>query len=211
MDVKELYREQSELAKKSILTDSFGTIKRIGGVDCSYLGDEYIIAGLVVLDYVTLKPIYRTYDMQKLTFPYIPGLLAYRESDAMIGVIEKARVKPDLVMVDGFGTNHPRRCGIATSIGVRLDIPTIGVGKSFLCGEVKGDDIYQNGEKTGKIMYTIGSKRPIYISAGHKISLSSAINVVSHCLINGRIPEPTRLAHQYVTDLKHKISSIDRS
>jgi deoxyribonuclease V len=151
--MKELFDEQLELAKKSILTDSFGTIKRVGGVDCSYLNDEYIIGGLVVLDYGTLRPIYRTFDLQKLTFPYIPGLLAYREADAIIGAITKAKVKPDIIMVDGFGTNHPRRCGIATHIGVKLDMPTIGVGKSFLCGEVRGDDIYQDGEKVGKIIH----------------------------------------------------------
>jgi deoxyribonuclease V len=203
--MKELFDEQLELAKKSILTDSFGTIKRVGGVDCSYLNDEYIIGGLVVLDYGTLRPIYRTFDLQKLTFPYIPGLLAYREADAIIGAITKAKVKPDIIMVDGFGTNHPRRCGIATHIGVKLDMPTIGVGKSFLCGEVRGDDIYQDGEKVGKIIHVNRRSRPVYVSPGHRVSLTTSVEIVKHCIKASGIPGPTRLAHDYVTNLKNRM------
>jgi deoxyribonuclease V len=207
MDVNALYKEQTELSKKAILKDSFGQIKRIGGVDCSYLNDEYIIGGLVVLDYCTLKPVYRTFDRQKLTFPYVPGLLAYREADAMMGAISKAKVKPDIVMVDGFGTNHPRRCGIATHIGIKLDMPTMGVGKSFLCGEVKGDGVYQGGERVGRMIYARGAKRPVYVSPGHKMSLETAVDVASACIITGKIPEPVRLAHEYVTLLKRKFSN----
>jgi len=202
MDVKKLYREQSRLAKKSILTDSFGMIKQIGGVDCSYLNDEYIIAGLVVLEFNSLEVIYRTFDVRKLTFPYIPGLLAYREADAMMDVIRKSKVRTDLIMVDGFGANHPRRCGIAMHIGVKLDIPTIGVGKSFLCGEIRDDYIYQDGEKTGKLVRAKPGMKPVYISPGHRVSLETSIGIVTHCMAGHRQPEPTRLAHEYVTGLK---------
>lgn len=205
MDVHELYHEQLELAKKAILTDSFPPITRVGGVDCSYLDDEFIIAGLVVLDYETLKPVYRTFDIQRLTFPYIPGLLAYREAEAMMGVIKKAKVKPDLIMVDGFGTNHPRRCGIATHIGIKLDMPTIGVGKSFLCGEVKGPRIIQDGEETGRLIHAISGQKPVYVSPGHKISLKTAVKVVKNCMAGHRQPEPTLLAHEYVTATKNRL------
>jgi len=201
MDVRRLYDEQKELSKKAILTDSFPPIRRIGGVDCSYLKEEYIIAGLVVLDFDSLKPVYRTFDTRKLTFPYIPGLLAYREADAMMAVIEKAKVRPDLVMVDGFGTNHPRRCGIATHIGIKLDMPTIGVGKSFLCGEVKNGRIYQEGRITGRIVRAVPEQKPVYVSPGHRISLVTAIKVVKHCIRGHRQPEPTRRAHEYATSL----------
>lgn len=201
-----LFEEQHELAKKAILTDSFAAIKRIGGVDCSYLDDEYVIAGLVVLDYDNLKPVYRTYELQKLAFPYVPRLLAYREGDAMAGVLDKAKVRPDIVMVDGFGTNHPRRCGLATYIGIKLDVPTIGVGKSFLCGEIRGNDIYQGKENVGKLIYSKGSKRPVYVSPGHKVSLYTAVTVAEACVRTGRIPEPIRLAHEYVTLVKQTIA-----
>ena len=205
MDVRALIDEQKVLAEKTILSDSFGAIGRIGGVDCSYIRDQYIIAGLVVIDRDTLQTVYRTFNVQKLDFPYIPGLLAYREAPAMIGAIEKAKITPDLLMVDGFGTNHPRRCGIACHIGIKLDIPAIGVGKSFLCGKIRGDDIYQNDEKTGRLVYADNTKKPVYVSVGHKISLETAVSIVSSCFIKGKIPEPTRLAHEYVTMLKHEL------
>jgi len=204
MDLKKLYREQEKLAERSILSDSFDRIKRIGGVDCSYIDDEYIIAGLVVLEYDTLKPIYRTFEIRKLTFPYIPGLLAYREAEAEIGAIGGARIKPDVIMIDGFGANHPRRCGIATQVGIKLDMATIGVGKSFLCGEIKGDDIYQDGEKVGRLFHSAKYPKPIYVSPGHRISLNTSVKVVKHCTKNHRLPEPARLAHEYVTTLKNR-------
>jgi deoxyribonuclease V len=202
VDVRALIGEQKTLAEKAILNDSFGIIRRIGGVDCAYIGDQYIIAGLVVIDRDTLQTVYRTFHVQKLDFPYIPGLLAYREAPAMTGAVEKAKIKPDLLMVDGFGVNHPRRCGIACHLGVRLDMPAIGVGKSFLCGNIRGDNIFQDDEKTGMLVYGQNAKKPVYVSAGHRISLETAANLVSECFIKGKLPEPTRLAHEYVTMLK---------
>jgi deoxyribonuclease V len=102
-----------------------------------------------------------------------------------------------------FGVNHPRRCGIATHIGIKLDRPAIGVGKSFLCGEACDDGyICQAGEKVGRLVYSAGSKRPIYVSPGHKISLDAAVEIAMHCIKTGRLPEPARLAHEYVTELK---------
>jgi deoxyribonuclease V len=211
MDVHGLFDEQIKLSKKAILTDSFPPLRRIGGVDCSYLNDESIIAGLVVLDNKTLKLIYRHFEIRKLSFPYIPGLLAYREADAMISAIEDAKITPDMIMVDGFGTNHPRRCGIATHIGIKLDMPTIGVGKSFLCGSIKGNRIYQNGELVGQIIRAMPEQKPVYVSPGHKISLNTAVRVVKHCIRGHRQPEPTRLAHEYVTAMKAKILDSGRN
>jgi deoxyribonuclease V len=199
-----LYREQERLAKRAKLDDAFGRIRYIAGVDCSYL-DDRIIGGAVVVDYEMLEPVERSHAILKLKFPYIPGLLAYREGEAMIRVIKKAKIRPDIIMVDGFGTNHPRRCGIATHIGVKLDMPTIGVGKSFLCGEVRGDDIYQDGEKVGKIIHVNGRSRPVYVSPGHRISLTTSVKIVKHCIKASGIPGPTRLAHDYVTNLKNRM------
>lgn len=201
-DIKKLYDEQVELAKKAILSDSFDRLDMIGGLDCSYIDDEYIIGGLVVFDRRTKKPVHHSFVKQKLDFPYIPGLLAYREADVMINAVKRSPLKPDVLMIDGFGTNHPRRCGIATHIGIKLDMPAIGVGKSFLCGTIEGDDIYQDGEKVGRLIYTKGFKKPIYVSPGHKMSLDTAVEVAAECIIKGKIPEPVRLAHEYVTLLK---------
>ncbi len=205
VDVRALIDEQKALAEKTILKDSFGAIRRIGGVDCSYLGDKYIIAGIVVIDRDSLQTIYRTFTVQNLDFPYIPGLLAYREAPAMIAAIEKAKIKPDVLMIDGFGINHPRRCGIACHIGITLDIPAIGVGKSFLCGKIKNDDIYQGDDRVGRLLYAKGAKLPVYVSPGHRISLDTAVRIVSSCQVH-RIPEPVRLAHEYVTVLKLEVA-----
>jgi len=187
-----------------MLYDAFGRIRYIAGVDCSYL-DDRIIGGAVVIDYESLKPVEQVHAILKLNFPYIPGLLAYREADAMMAAVRKIRSDVDILMIDGFGVNHPRMCGIATHIGVKLDKPTIGVGKSFLCGEACGDYICQSGERVGKMVYSGSSKRPVYVSPGHKISLDTAVEVVKYCIRSGRIPEPTRLAHEYVTALKHEV------
>jgi deoxyribonuclease V len=205
-----LYVEQERLAKRATLYDAFGKIRLIAGVDCSYLGD-HIIGGVVVVDYATLKPVERVYAVLKLKFPYIPGLLAYREADAMMAAIRKIKSDADVLMIDGFGINHPRRCGIATHIGVKLDMPAIGVGKSFLCGEASDDDyICQSGEKVGRLVYSAGSKRPIYVSPGHKISLDTAVEIVTRCICSGRIPEPARLAHEYVTAIRNEMSDSGR-
>jgi deoxyribonuclease V len=199
------YEEQERLAKLTELYDAFGKIHYIAGVDCSYL-DDRIIGGAVVVDYETLKPVERAHATLKLKFPYIPGLLAYREADAMFAAFQKVSKGVDVLMVDGFGINHPRRCGIATHIGVKLDMPTIGVGKSFLCGEECGDGyICQDGERVGKMVFSAGSKRPVYVSPGHKISLDSAVEIVTACIRIGRQPEPTRLAHEYVTGMKREV------
>lgn len=205
MQLDRLYKEQERLAKQARLYDAFGKIRYVAGVDCSYL-DDRIIGSVVAVDYETLKPVERAHAILKLKFPYIPGLLAYREANAMIAAFQKISTDVDVLMVDGFGVNHPRRCGIATHIGLKLDLPTIGVGKSFLCGETYGDGyICQAGEKVGKMIYSAGSKRPVYISPGHKISLDTAVEIVKHCTKIGRQPEPTRIAHEYVTELKRML------
>jgi deoxyribonuclease V len=204
VELNRLYREQERLAKRAMLYDAFGRIRYVAGVDCSYL-DDHVIGGAVVIDYESLKPVEQAHVVLSLKFPYIPGLLAYREAAAMIAAFREVRHDVDILMIDGFGVNHPRMCGIATHVGVKLDIPTIGVGKSFLCGETCGDYICQSGERVGKMVYSGSSKRPVYVSPGHKVSLDTAVEIVTHCIRSGRIPEPTRLAHEYVTALKQEV------
>lgn len=203
MDIAKLYAEQEKLARKSRFYDAFGKVKRIAGLDCSYFGDR-ICGGAVVLDIDTLEPVEKAHAILKRTFPYIPGLLAYREAPAMISACRKLKNDVDVLMIDGFGTNHPRRCGIATHIGLKLDLPTIGVGKSFLCGDIGADGyIRQAGERTGKQMYSETSRKPIYVSPGHKISLDTSVEIVEKCTAGYRLPVPTRRAHEYVTGLKN--------
>jgi deoxyribonuclease V len=205
--IKDLYAEQEELSKKAVLIDSFDRLELIGGADCSYFSDK-IIGGIAVLSYKGLDVVEKGYDVLMTDFPYIPGLLAYRESNAIFAALNKIKKRPDVLMIDGFGINHPRGCGIATYIGIKLNIPTIGIGKKFLCGTIIDDVIYQSSNKVGKLVYTANSIRPLYVSPGHKISLETSVRIVERCIRKNRLPEPARIAHEYVTEIKNRLKEI---
>lgn len=206
MQLERLYREQERLAKKAQLYDAFGKVRYVAGADCSYL-DDRIIGGVVVLDYDTLEPVAYAHAVLKLDFPYIPGLLAYREAPAIMAAVRKVKQDIDVLMIDGFGTNHPRRCGIATQIGLKLGMSTIGVGKSFLCGEIKENIVYQSGQPVGRLLHSNASKKPIYVSPGHKMSLDTAVEIVLKSIKAGKLPETTRLAHEYVSRIKREMAA----
>ncbi|MDY6959511.1 MAG: endonuclease V, partial [Halobacteriota archaeon] len=132
----ELLKIQEFIALKTLLKDDFEELKVIGGVDQAFLGDR-IISGIVLLDYATMDKIEEVYAVMDVDFPYIPGLLSFREAPSIIEAFGKLKRVPDILMVDGCGINHPRFAGLATHVGVELDIPTIGVAKKILCGEYK--------------------------------------------------------------------------
>ena len=205
MIVERLIEEQKRLAELALLYDAFGHVRYLGGVDCSYYGGK-IIGGIVIIDIDSLEPVQKSHAVLTPDFPYIPGFLAYREAKAMIKAIRKVKDQVDILMIDGFGINHPRRCGLATYVGLKLDMPAIGVGKSFLCGEIREDDfVYQEDERVGKLVFSATSKKPIYVSPGHKISLDTSVELIEKCMAGHRLPEPTRLAHEYVTSLKNNM------
>ncbi|MBI2850578.1 MAG: deoxyribonuclease V [Chloroflexi bacterium] len=186
----------------------------VGGVDMSVRrGEEMATASVVVLSYPELETVETRIARGRLNMPYIPGLLSFRELPLILAACEQLSVTPDLIMVDGQGIAHPRRFGIASHLGLFLDIPTIGCAKSLLCGshETPGDmpgdyaEIIDNGETIGAALRTKAGVKPVYISIGHKIDLPAAIHWVMKCcrparqgLPGGgyRLPEPTRLAHQ---------------
>jgi deoxyribonuclease V len=139
----------------------------------------------------------------ELAFPYIPGLLSFREAPLIIELFGRLSHPPGLLIVDGQGVAHPRRIGLASHLGLWLDIPTIGCAKSRLCGEHAelGDnagsaaDLSHHGEVIGRVLRSRKGSKPLYISAGHKICLENAVWWVNACLRGYRLPEPTRLAH----------------
>ncbi|MEA1984330.1 MAG: endonuclease V [Euryarchaeota archaeon] len=199
---------QSQIASEVIVEDRFAPLLRIGGVDCSYL-DERIICAVVVLDYETLEPLEHVHATREVSFPYIPTFFSFREGAAIIEAFRKLEVRPDLLMLDGCGIDHPRRAGLASHIGVLLDIPTIGVAKNILCGTAdvphrpgETSPLVYQGEQRGWLLKTTGPSRPIVISPGHRVSLQSVIDIVEHCLLGHKLPEPTRCAHTYVNELK---------
>jgi deoxyribonuclease V len=176
----------------------------IAGADISTeKGQEMATAAVVVLNYPELKLVETRIIKDKLGFPYIPGLLSFRESPLILTACEQLAITPDLILVDGQGLAHPRRFGIASHLGLLLDTPTIGCAKSRLCGthrtpEVETGsyaDIIDKGELIGVALRTRPGTNPVYVSIGHKVDLATAIRWVLNCYRGYRIPEPLRLAH----------------
>jgi deoxyribonuclease V len=140
---------------------------------------------------------------KKVTFPYVPGLLSFRESPLILAACKELEATPDLILVDGQGLAHPRRLGLASHLGILWDKPTIGCAKSRLCGEHNMvppqpgsyTDLIDKGEVIGAALRTKLGAAPLYISIGHKVDLEAAITWVLRCCRNQRLPEPTRLAH----------------
>src|SRR5688500_6594625 len=178
-------------------------IRYVAGVDCA-LREDRAIAAVPVLDYETLELVELAVVEKPLTFPYVPGLLTFRECPAILAAMDMLTVKPDLVMVDGQGIAHPRRIGIAAHLGVLIDKPTIGCAKSRLIGThdepyAKAGyyaDLWDKDELIGGVLRTRDGCNPLYISIGHKVDLPTAIDLVLECCRGFRLPEPTRMAHQ---------------
>jgi deoxyribonuclease V len=166
--------------------------------------EEVARAAVVVLTYPDLRPIEQATYEAPVTFPYVPGLLAFREAPAVLAAIAKLRQPPDVFILDGQGRAHPRRFGIACHVGLWLDKPTIGCAKSRLVGRHDEPGPERGGhapllagrEVIGAVIRSKPRTNPLYVSVGHKIDLDSAVQFVLNCLRGYRLPEPTRLAHQ---------------
>jgi deoxyribonuclease V len=176
----------------------------VAGVDISAPDSRGIArSAAVILSYPELEVIEVKIAEDKLNFPYIPGLLSFREAPLVLAAYQKLNTEPDLILVDGQGIAHPRRFGIASHIGLLLNIPTIGCAKSRLCGTHASvtaqagtySDLTDKGEVIGVALRTKDSVSPIYVSIGHNIDLPTAINFVINCCRGRRLPEPSRLAH----------------
>lgn len=194
---------QIRLSRRVITTSLPDQIKNIGGVDIGYREDK-ARAAVVLIEYPTMQIITYTIAEVPCSFPYIPGLLSFREIPAALAALEKLSFLPDVLMVDGQGIAHPRRFGIASHLGVLLDIPTIGCAKSPLIGVYQalgnhaGDTaplIYGN-ETLGMAIRTKNGCKPLIISIGHRCDLKGAVRLVLECCRGYRLPEPTRLAHK---------------
>ncbi|MDY7019131.1 MAG: deoxyribonuclease V [Chloroflexota bacterium] len=204
VDIAQAREIQIRLAKEVVTENEEFKPSLIAGVDISAANSQGIAQGaVVILSYPNLELIEVQTAKAKPNFPYIPGLLSFRECPLILAACEKLSNVPDLVLVDGQGVAHPRRCGLASHLGLFLDIPTIGCAKSILCGkhEPVGEgigahaELIDNGEIIGAALRTKTGTKPIYISIGHKINLASALHWVVECCRNYRVPEPTRLAH----------------
>lgn len=191
-------------------------IHLIAGCDISFdKSSDVVYAGVVVLRIPELIEVSRGTAITKATFPYIPGLLSFRESPAVLEAWKQLQTVPDVLMVDGQGFAHPRRFGIASHLGLLLDIPTIGCAKSRLIGTYQEPgraassfaDLLDCGEVVGVVLRTADNVKPVFVSVGHRVTLDDARRVIMQCSRGHRIPESTRQAHLLVTALRRAAGS----
>ena len=211
---------QADLACKVEFTPLKKSPKLLAGIDCAFSRDgERIFAAVIVLRLPQFELVEMVNAARKVTFPYIPGLLSFREAPVCIAAVEKLQNQPDLFIIDGQGIAHPRRLGLAAHLGLFLDQPTIGCAKSRLTGTyeepppekgayclLKNEKGKQNtqSEIIGAVVRTRTNVKPVFVSVGHRCLLEDAVRVVLDCAVKYRLPEPTRLAHQAVSRLKLK-------
>ncbi|MGM0368478.1 MAG: deoxyribonuclease V [Actinomycetota bacterium] len=197
---------QKKLAKKIIKENRVGNIKRIAGIDVKYRRKEdRLYCAVLVLDYPSLELIESKTSIAQSTYPYVPGLLSFREGPVVIDCFSYIENMPDLLFFDGNGYMHPRRMGLASHLGLLVDKPSIGIAKSKLLGSYspppasKGNYNYvtDNGEVIGAAVVTRDRTKPVFVSIGHKVSLSFAIDITLK-FSKYRVPEPTRLAHNFL-------------
>jgi len=197
---------QDELRQRLVLAWDGRPVRTVGGVDI-HIKEEWARAALVVFRFPELTPLEAQTAESTLSFPYVPGLLAFREGPAVLQVWEKLRLKPDLLLFDGQGIAHPRGLGIAAHMGLWLDRPSVGVAKSRLYGWHEppgpqpgdGADLFDERipeRRIGAVMRTRQRSNPLYVSPGHLIDVDTAVEFVLRCSTGYRLPQPTRWAHK---------------
>ena len=209
--IPEARQLQNQLRKKVRITPFNKEPRYIAGVDAAF-SDDTVFAAVCLYLFPELTLLEHRAAIQKLSFPYIPGFLSFREGPAIIAALDKLSQKPDLILVDGQGIAHPRGLGIASHIGILLGTPTIGCAKSRLIGEYsqpgnkKGSQsILKIQRKTvGAVLRTKDSTRPLFISPGHKTDLAAAIRFTLACTGRYRIPEPLRCADMLSKKIKRE-------
>lgn len=196
-----------------ITQDRLGPVVTVAGVDVGFLdGGRVTRAAVVVLSFPELQPVDQVVACCPTRFPYVPGLLSFREVPAVLDAVERLRQLPDLVLCDGQGIAHPRRLGIASHLGLLTDLPTIGVAKSRLIGshaqvpETRGSRVplFDQEEQIGVVLRTRTRVKPIYVSSGHRVSLDTAIEYVMACTPRYRLPETTRWADRIASGRDQK-------
>ncbi len=217
---RRLFSLQDDIASRIVPEDRFSE-EVVAGVDQAFIsgdeGKELVVSGAVALD-SSLRLVSRSWAVLETTLPYLPGLLSFREGPAAMEAAKRLDIAPTVLFVDGCGINHPRRAGLASAIGVALDIPTAGVSKNVLCGtfdppSAVGDasPLVHRGEIVGYVLSSKKRCRPIVVAPGHRISVESALDLARRHLRDHKLPEPCFLAHQQANLVKRQILSGELS
>ncbi len=204
---EELKRIQLEMARKVSLEDKYRIeeLEYAIGVDQAFLGEK-VISAAVKFTYPELKEVESNFTIKEVEFPYIPTFLMFREGEPALSALKKILSGKCIILVDGSGIAHPRRCGLATYISIKTSEPTIGVTKRKLFGEeVKlGDSIFlkDGKEMIGFVLKSCKRCNPLYISPGSFVSIESSIKIVKSCIKGHKLPEPIRAAHNLANEVK---------
>jgi deoxyribonuclease V len=194
-------RLQETLCSRVVAEDRLGPVRRVAGLDAHY-GTSRVWGAAAVMSFPGLVALESGLAWRRLAFPYVPGLLSFREAPALLAALGRLGAAPDLLLVDGQGLAHPRRFGLACHVGVLADLPTIGVAKSRLIGAFEEPGIERGawtplvhgGETAGAVVRTRRAVRPVFVSVGHRVGLATAIDLVLRCTGRFRLPEPIRAA-----------------
>lgn len=213
--VGEAFRIQKELSRRVLQTPDPRPVHTIAGADIAIcVKEKKLVCGMILFSYPELEEIERVWTVSDEVFPYVPGLLGFREAPCVIRTFDKLRERCDMIMIDGHGLAHPRGFGLACHVGVLLDIPAIGVAKKCLYGAFsepgprKGERELIRGKDRkviGAALRTRDGVKPVFVSIGNRTDLYTAIVVALECSRGLRIPEPTRLADKYVGLLKKEV------
>jgi deoxyribonuclease V len=186
-------------------------LRFVAGTDLAFSADgSTCFAAAVVWDAIEHCVVEQQVSRRAVTFPYVPGLLTFREAPAVLAALRKLRTAPDALICDGHGYSHPRRCGLASHVGVVVGLPTVGCAKSVLIGEYRAPGqrrgartpLLHGAEPIGAVVRTRDGIKPVFVSVGHRLSLEEAVELVLACVTRYRLPEPTRLADQLVAKQK---------
>lgn len=206
MDQAKMKDEQKKLAAKVLLSNSFDKIQIIAGFD-QIASEDKIISTIVLIDAKDHEVIEKKYSVTKAEMPYVPGLLSYREAPAISATYQKLENEPDLLMIKGNGILHPRKFGLASHIGLLFNKPAIGVAKKLLCGRKEGDTVYLGKDAVGKEVQIKKKSNPVYVSPGHMITLSKAVEIVKKFSKEPyKMPYPIALAHKYSVKIKKRMT-----
>lgn len=200
---------QNRLRHRVVTTDQFDSIITVAGIDAGFEQEGSVTrAAVVVLQLPELTLLEQAIAYRPTSFPYVPSLLSFREMPTVLDALTQLTIAPDLILCDGAGIAHPRRLGIASHLGVLIDKPTIGVAKSRLIGTYdelpleKGAwvPLCDRGEQIGAVLRSRTDTKPLFVSAGHRISLETAVDYVLQCTPKFRLPETTRLADRLASN-----------
>ena len=209
---------QKELRRRLVTAPIRPRPKIVAGADVSLTrGSDRLFAGVVVLRLPELETVDQAWVAHRAEYPYIPGLLTFREAPAVLDAFARLRMRPDAVILDGQGRAHPRGMGLAAHIGLWLDLPTVGCAKSRLVGKADepgpepGDrsPLRLKGRTIGTVLRTRHGVKPVYVSAGHRANLADSVRLVLACCTRYRLPEPTRQAHALVNRVRGQFEARD--